>query len=101
MIDRTQLTEALARMDQLASMFVNPTKGQIRRVAEAARWARDFPTDEQVEVGAEAVWGEVYYESEKADWNEVKALIGGDGNTMYHRAVRAALEAVTMIGDNQ
>ena len=58
MIDRTQLTEALAHADEirelippLALHLLDPYDS----ILGAARWVRDFPTDEQVEAGMAAL----------------------------------------------
>jgi hypothetical protein len=75
---RTQLTEALDAWDR--GEDVGPHK---KALIEAARWARDFPTVEQVEAATVA-----YVES----WTS--------GRTVPER-MRAALEAVTMIGKKE
>jgi hypothetical protein len=80
MIDRTQLTEALAHADA-GQPFATVAEAEALMVA--ARWARDFPTDEQVEAAAN-VFRDAGHEEPFA--------------TQYARAV---LEAVTMIGDEK
>jgi hypothetical protein len=64
-------------------------------VAAATRWL-DFPTDEQVEAAAKAAH----------DWSQASIGLVGiwDESTyrdQWREQARAALEAVTMIGDNQ
>ncbi len=49
MIDRDQLTEALAEWEQVLGPNLDLLPESTRRVVEAARAWRDFPTDEQVE----------------------------------------------------
>jgi hypothetical protein len=97
--NRDQLTEALALHQRALSALALELPAQVfedyKAIAtvldEAARWARDFPTDVQVEACAKALclyaWG--------ADkWED-------DHKGMWREQARAALEAVTMIGDNQ
>jgi hypothetical protein len=63
---------------------------EILVIVEAARWARDFPTNQQVEAAAKAM-------------NALPGLNRARGHEAYMRDARAALEAVrdTMIGTNQ
>jgi hypothetical protein len=83
MIDRTLLTEALAEYDRGEGRMLDGWATEILVIVEVARWARDFPTDEQVEAAAQAI-----YDAHQA---------GAGGLD----AARRALEAVrqTMIGD--
>jgi hypothetical protein len=81
MIDRTQLTEALADVRDLADGSEPPS---LHALAAAARLLLDFPTDEQVEAAARGMWPS----PAKPNANGLKQA-------------RAALEAVrqTMIGE--
>jgi hypothetical protein len=89
--NRDQLTEALALHQRALSALALELPAQVfedyKAIAtvldEAARWARDFPTDEQVEAAAN-VFRDAGHEEPFA--------------TQYARAV---LEAVTMIGDEK
>jgi hypothetical protein len=84
--DRDQLTEALAEWDEAQADSRRVVREDARpgeAIIAAARWARDFPTDEMVRVAAATHYG-VHFEDDE-------------------RMMRKTLEAVrqTMIGDNQ
>lgn len=87
-MDRDQLTEALAELRNRRLHTVQAWNPQYQVVESAAEWARDFPTDEQVEAATLAL--------------AEKLLIPDPLNPevpIIRDAVRAALEAVrqTMI----
>jgi hypothetical protein len=86
MIDQTQLTEALAyHADSLDDAFViYPAESQ--PIFEAARWARDFPTDAHVTA--------ILRFSDNHNITE-------NGKPINGPTARLWLEAVSMIGDNQ
>ena len=84
MIDRTQLLTALSKEP---SLLGNP-------LAEAARLLLDFPTDEQVEAAAKA-----FFLNDGNYTVKVWTALHKDTKDEWRVMARAALEAVTMIGD--
>ena len=91
MIDRTQLTEALARVVTPTGVVLlpgesmpDPSPTDWQPIVDAARLLLDFPTDEQVEAAATAL------KDQHPQWTK----------TTSRKVAWAALEAVreTMIG---
>jgi hypothetical protein len=95
-IDRTQLTEALAWwVDVVADVQTDTftltmSRTMARRTLSALERLLDFPTDQQVE--AAALWvSRIHSHNHAASVACIVCI----------ETARAALEAATMIGDNQ
>jgi hypothetical protein len=90
MIDRTQLTEALAYAeDAIPAGIIDP-------LLEAARLLLDFPTDEQVEAIGKAI-----YEASlpTASFDKRGHMVPWEHSPNRELFRAAGREAVTMIGD--